>query len=137
MQKLQEDTGSAGARGHPCTFLGCYPAMPGPSTSYLPRCPFFSEHGHHHAHRNHQAGEDSHEDAQDLGPHGEAVAAVLGGLVLDNVVHQQSLRDGKKVRSAQSPLKVSCSKRAWRPSCRTRTVPGVGHYTRLTSHKGR
>lgn len=113
MQKLWEDTGSAGACGHPCTFLGCSPAMPGPNTSYLPQRPFFSEDSHHHAHGNHQAGEDSHEDAQDLGPGREAVAAILGGLVLDDVVHQQGLRNGKKARSTQSPLEVSCSKKAW------------------------
>lgn len=75
--------------------------MAGPSTSYLPQRPFFLEHSHHHAHGNHQAGEDSHKDAQDLGPGGEAVVAILRGLVLDNVVHQQSLWDGKKVKSSQ------------------------------------
>lgn len=65
--------------------------MSGPNTSYLPQRPFFSEHSHHHAHRNHHTGEDSHEDAQDLSPDREAVAAILRGLILDNVVHQQSL----------------------------------------------
>lgn len=137
MQKLWKNTGSAGVRGHPCTFLGCCPAMPGSNTSYLPQRPFFSEHSYHHAHRNHQAGEDSHEDAQDLSPGGEAVAAVLGGLVLDDVVRQQSLQDGKKARSAQSPLKVSCSKKSWRPPSRTRMVPGTGDASRVTSYKGR
>lgn len=99
--KLPEDSDWAGACAHSCVFLGCSPAVSGPSTSYLPQCPFFLEHSHHHAHGNHQAGEHSHEDAQDLCPGGEAVVAILRRLVLDNVIHQQSLWDGKKVRSSQ------------------------------------
>lgn len=101
IQKLPEDSDWAGACAHSCVFLGCSPAVSGPSTSYLPQCPFFLEHSHHHAHGNHQAGEHSHEDAQDLCPGGEAVVAILRRLVLDNVIHQQSLWDGKKVRSSQ------------------------------------
>lgn len=85
-----------GDRGYRCSWsplhvCGVLPSNAGPSTSYLPQRPFFLEHSHHHANGNHQAGQDSHEDAQDLGPGREAVAAVLRGLVLDDVVHQQSL----------------------------------------------
>lgn len=103
----------------PPTFLGCSGA------SYLPQRPLFSEHGHQHARGDHQAGEEPHEDAQSLGPGGEAVGAVLGGLVLDDVVHQQRLRGGGKVSTEPSgglkPTETSQreqdgSQARWRPA---------------------
>lgn len=100
-EDTSRDIDVAGAGAPCCTFLGCSPAVSGPSTSYLPQRPFFLEHSHHHAHGNHQAGEHSHEDAQGLCPGGELVVAILRRLVLDNVIHQQSLWDGKKARSSQ------------------------------------
>lgn len=94
-------TGWAGAQNQLLTFLGCFRA------SYLPQRPFLLQHSHEHACRNHQAGAEPHEDAQGLSPGREAVAAILRGLVLDDVVHQQCLWGEGKTKSAQSSPEVS------------------------------
>lgn len=72
--------------------------------THLPERTLLSQHSYQHASRDHKAGQQPHEDAQQLGPGGEAVAAILGRLVLDYAVHQQGLQVGVPTLTGGSTL---------------------------------